>query len=104
MVLCNDVQTIFIYGGLNEAKEKTVHLAGHDYLICVISDFSGLSAKSLHHVKQLARHNDVMLLPIYDPLAKELPEKSSLVVSDGSRQLLLDFRENRLKKHFLQNR
>jgi len=77
-----------------------VHLAGHDYLICVISDFSGLSEKSLHHVKQLVRHNDVMLLPIYDPLAKELPPNSSLVISDGSRQVLLDSRESRLKKAF----
>lgn len=85
---------------LDQALEKAVHLAGHDYLICVISDFSGLSEKSLHHVKLLVRHNDVMLLPIYDPLAKELPPDSSLVISDGSRQVLLDSRDNRLQKRF----
>jgi uncharacterized protein (DUF58 family) len=85
---------------LDQALEKAVHLAGHDYLICVISDFSGLSDSSLHYVKQLARHNDVMLLPIYDPLAKKLPDNSSLVISDGRRQLLLDSNENRLKKRF----
>lgn len=85
---------------LNLALEKAVHLAGHDYLICVISDFSGLSEKSLHHVKKLVRHNDVMLLPIYDPLAKELPLDSSLVISDGSKQVLLDSRDKRLQKRF----
>ena len=85
---------------LDQALEKTVHLAGHDYLICVISDFSGLSEKSLHHVKQLVRHNDVMLLPIYDPLAKELPANSCLVISDGSRQVLLDSKDKRLQKRF----
>ncbi len=87
-------------GMLDQALEKTVHLAGHDYLICVISDFFGLSDKSLHHVKQLCRHNDVMLSLIYDPLAKELPENENLVISDGKRQILLDSRESRLKKRF----
>lgn len=85
---------------LDQALEKAVRLAGHDYLICVISDFYGLSDKSLYHVKQLCRHNDVMLLLIYDPLAKKLPKTGSLVISDGSRQILLDSRESRLKKRF----
>ncbi len=87
-------------GNLDRALEKAVQLAGHDYLICVISDFSGLSDKSLHHVKQLVRHNDVMLFPIYDPLAKELPPDSRLVISDGNSQILLDSSESRLQKRF----
>ncbi len=87
-------------GMLDLALEKAVHLAGHDYLICIISDFSGLSDKSLHHVKQLSNHNDVMLLPVYDPLARELPENATLVISDGSSQILLDSGENRLRKRF----
>lgn len=87
-------------GMLDQALEKAVHLAGHDYLICVISDFFGLSDKSLHHVKQLCNHNDVMLSLVYDPLARKLPENGSLVISDGNRQVLLDSRENRLKERF----
>ena len=92
---------------LDQALEKTRHLAGHDYLICVISDFFGLSNKSLHQVKLLCRHNDVMLLPIYDQLAKELPENATIVVSDGKQQILLDSSDSRLQKRFpefLQNR
>jgi len=85
---------------LDKVLEKAVLRAGHDYLVCVISDFSGISAKSLHHVKQLARHNDVMLLPIYDPLAKKLPTNRSLIISDGSKQILLDSRKNHLQKRF----
>lgn len=85
---------------LDRALEKAVHLAGHDYLVCVISDFFGLSDRSLHHVKQLCRHNDVMLSLIYDPLARKLPENGSLVISDGTRQVLLDSKESRLKKRF----
>ncbi len=85
---------------LNQALEKARHLASHDHLICVFSDFFGLSDKSLHQVKLLCRHNDVMLLPIYDPLAGKLPENATLVISDGSRQILLDTREKRLQKRF----
>ena len=85
---------------LNQALEKARQLASHDYLVCVITDFFGLSDKSLHQVKLLCRHNDVMLLPVYDPLAGKLPENVTLMISDGSRQILLDTREKRLQKHF----
>ena len=87
-------------GMLDRALEKAMHLAGHDYLICVISDFFGLSEKSLYLVKQLCRHNDVILSLVYDPLARKLPETGTLVISDGNRQIVLDSRENRLKERF----
>jgi len=85
---------------LDQALEKAVHLAGHDYLICVISDFYGMNDDTLRHVKLLSRHNDVMLIVVYDPLAKELSADSSLVISDGERQIMLDSRDVRLKKRF----
>jgi len=85
---------------LDQALEKAVHLAGHDYLICVISDFYGMNDDTLRHVKLLSRHNDVMLIVVYDLLAKELPADSSLIVSDGERQIMLDSRDARLQKRF----
>ena len=85
---------------LDKALQRAVHLAAHDYLVCVISDFFGLSAETLRHVKLLSRHNDVMLIVVYDPLAKELPADSSLVVSDGERLIMLDSRDDRLQKRF----
>jgi len=81
---------------LDEALRRTVHLAGHDYLVCIISDFFGLSEKSLHLAKALSRHNDLVLLPIYDPLAKKIPDKGLLVVSDGENQIPLDGSDKRL--------
>lgn len=85
---------------LDKALQRAVHLAGHDYLICVISDFYGMNNDTLRHVKLLSRHNDVMLIVVYDLLAKEPPADSSLVVSDGERQIMLDSRDARLKKRF----
>lgn len=85
---------------LNRALEKAVRLAGHDYLVCVISDFFGLSEKTLYHAKQLVQHNDLLLLPIYDPLAKQLPAKAKLTIGDGTRQLRLDTEEKRLQERY----
>lgn len=85
---------------LDQALERARQLAGHDYLICVISDFFGLNERSLHLAKLLCRHNDLMLLPVYDQLAGELPHNATLVISDGHRQILLDARDRRLKQRF----
>ncbi len=85
---------------LNRALEKARYLAGHDYLVCIISDFFGLDDKTLYQVKQLCRHNDVIILPVYDPLAGKLPEKGQLVISDGDRQILLDSNDRRLQERF----
>lgn len=85
---------------LNEALQKAVSLAGHDYLVCVISDFFGLGDATLRHATTLARHNDLLLAPVYDPLAQKLPEKGFLVISDGKSQIRLDGHDRQLKERF----
>ena len=87
-------------GKLNEALQKAVSLAGHDYLVCVISDFFGLGDVTLRHATTLARHNDLLLAPVYDPLAQKLPEKGFLVISDGKSQIRLDGHDRQLKERF----
>ncbi|MEN8139992.1 MAG: DUF58 domain-containing protein [Thermodesulfobacteriota bacterium] len=85
---------------LNRAMKRANNLAGHDYLICLISDFFGLDHETIHQAKLLSRHNDLLLLPVYDPLAGQLPEQGQLTVSDGSRQLRLDSREPSFRRRF----
>ena len=77
---------------LEQTLLKTVSLATHDYLIIVISDFHEISNTSKKHLIQLAKHNDVILSRITDPLEKRLP-KDELVLSDGDLQLLWDFKK-----------
>ncbi|MCG6910202.1 MAG: DUF58 domain-containing protein [Deltaproteobacteria bacterium] len=89
-----------VSGMLNQALRKTVSLTGHDYLVCVISDFFGMNDETLQHAKQLCRHNDLILVPVYDPLAKKLPENGSLIISDGGSQIRLDFHDRQLKERF----
>jgi uncharacterized protein (DUF58 family) len=85
---------------LNQALRKAVSLSGHDYLVCVISDFFGMNDETLQQAKQLCRHNDLILAPVYDPLAQKLPDNGSLVVTDGGRQIRLDSHDRQLRKRF----
>lgn len=85
---------------LDKALQKAVALAGHDYLVCVISDFFGMSDATLRHATALVRHNDLLLAPVYDPLAQQLPQKGFLVVSDGKSQIRLDSHDRQLKERF----
>jgi len=74
---------------LEKALLRTVSMATHDYLILIISDFYGITPKSKKHLIQMARHNDVILARVTDPLEEKLP-KQKLVLSNGDLQLLWD--------------
>ena len=77
---------------LEQTLLKTVSLATHDYLIIVISDFHEISNTGKKHLIQLAKHNDVILSRITDPMEERLP-KDKLVLSDGDLQLLWNFKK-----------
>jgi len=75
---------------LNRPLQQAARIAGHDHLLLVISDFDGIDDDSHRHLSTLARHNDVVLILVHDPSARELPDLGSLVVSDGRLQVTLD--------------
>jgi len=85
---------------LDQVMRQAARLGGHGFLICVISDFSGLDDATLHWARRILRHNDLLLVPIYDPLAKRLPDKGALVVSDGNLQIRLDSQDRRWERRF----
>lgn len=72
------------------ALEATERMAGHDHLICIISDFHGWDERCLSSVKRMAQHNDLIAAMIYDPLEQDISQASNLVVSDGHFQLQID--------------
>jgi len=85
---------------LNRVLHRAARRVGHDVLVCVISDFFGLDDETLHWARQISRHNNLLLAPVYDPLARQLPAAGVLVVSDGRRQIRLDSQDHRLKQRF----
>ena len=72
---------------LEKALLRSRSMVSHDYLIIVISDFHDMTPKSIKHLIQMSRHNDIILVHISDPMEEKLPEEK-MVLSDGDLQLL----------------
>jgi uncharacterized protein (DUF58 family) len=85
-------------GMLNEALESALRLAGHDYLVVVISDFFGADEKTKKMLKQLAAHNDVLGVLVYDPSATNLPDSDDLVITDGRLQAQLSLGKESIRQ------
>ncbi len=84
-------------GMLNEVLIKSANKITHDYLVVIISDFQFADEITIKELRRISRHNDVMLVRIFDPMEKELPE-NELVFSDGSNQLVFDGRTETLRE------
>jgi uncharacterized protein (DUF58 family) len=85
------------YGQLDTALEGVLHLAGHDYLICILSDFAGAGERTRQLLRQLSRHNDVIAAMVFDPLSQRMPEHRALVVSEGYLQVELRTENERVR-------
>ncbi|MFC1760570.1 DUF58 domain-containing protein [Planctomycetota bacterium] len=85
---------------LNQVLQRVSHLAKHDTLVAVISDFHGRDEQTLSVVKRLSRNNDVILLLIHDPILRQLPKQGRIVISDGIRQLEIDPASAKMKQRY----
>lgn len=85
------------YGQLDAALQGVMHIAGHDCLICVISDFAGANARTRTLLRALSAHNDVVAAMIFDPLWQRMPEHRALVVSEGQLQVELRIEQDRVR-------
>jgi len=78
---------------LDRVLQKVAGIAHHDFLIVVASDFDGHGETTRELLLQLASTNDVVCLLIYDPFLLDLPKTGGIVVSGGSLQAELSFRQ-----------
>lgn len=78
-------------GQLDAALRAALHLATHDYLVCIVSDFLGADEQTLQLIRELAAHNDVIAALVFDPSAKSVPGRGKIVVTEGELQVELDF-------------
>ncbi|MFJ4494760.1 DUF58 domain-containing protein [Pseudomonas atacamensis] len=74
---------------LDKALQRCLGVAGHDHLICIVSDFADAGERTLQLMRQLSAHNDVIALQVYDPLALKLPNNGRLLVTQGELQVEL---------------
>jgi len=59
-------------------------------LVVLLSDFSNLDTSTETSLIQLARHNELLLMQIHDPIEAELPPPGSYRLTDGVDELVLD--------------
>lgn len=58
--------------------------------VYILSDFRGLDAAAENHLANLARHCDVILVMISDPLERSLPLKGRYRFTDSLREIFVD--------------
>lgn len=88
---------------LNNMLLKLNNICGHNALIIHIGDGAGWSDKSTDLVKRLSQHNEIVAFDVFDPLERDLPTMSQMVVSDGQYQIQLASSERRLQEKYQQD-
>ena len=86
---------------LNRVLAGVAAYAKHDYLVAIVSDFDGADDATRDLVTRLAHHNDVISLPVLDPLLTNYPERGRLVVSNDELQVELDVEHGSTRKRLL---
>jgi uncharacterized protein (DUF58 family) len=69
-------------------------------LIFMISDFRGLDEKSYSHIANIARHNDIVMIKIHDPIEAELPVSGDYKLSDGIKELQIHTADKKLRDEY----
>ena len=77
--------------GLGQVMTSVARLAHHDHLVIVISDFEGADDDFRRKLRGIARHNDLVLVLVQDPLAGRQTLAGAHVIGDGRRQADVDF-------------
>lgn len=64
-------------------------------LVFIASDFHGMDETAEKHIIELARHCEVTLISIHDPIEAQLPNAGLYRFKDGSRDVQIDTSRNR---------
>ncbi|MBW4935550.1 DUF58 domain-containing protein [Marinobacter sp. F4206] len=82
---------------LSRVLKMVLGIAPRNHLIIVLSDFDTLGDGAELIVSGLARHNDLVLCPVTDPFADEIPERTRLFVSNGDLQADIDAGDTKVR-------
>lgn len=82
---------------LTEIISKINNIVTHDYVVYIISDFRRYSASVVQYLSQLALHNDLILIKIYDELEEHIPSEK-LTITNTKHQINLNGKNKKLNK------
>lgn len=85
-------------GSFNALLRAAGRIAKTNYLVMVFSDFDGIDDDTERLLRGLARHNDVLLFSVADPLAEALPQGFRAAISDGELQAEINAADGRIRE------
>lgn len=85
---------------LEHAALRLRRVARPGSLIFLISDFRHLDDQAEIQLSRLSRHNEVVILFVYDRLEQALPPPGRYKVSDGRQEFLIDTSDNHLVRRY----
>jgi uncharacterized protein (DUF58 family) len=87
---------------LNDALGRLRRVTRPGSMLLLISDFRGLDDQSEAHLYQLAKHNDVILVYVYDPLEAQLPPAGYYRISDTHVTKAIDTSDDTMREEYTQ--
>ncbi len=85
-------------GGLNRVLKSIARIAHHDHLVLVFSDFDGIDETTHRHLSGISAHNDMILMLVHDPVARQLEPGEHTVIGDSRMQAALDLGSGRIRE------
>jgi uncharacterized protein (DUF58 family) len=84
-----------------EAPFRRLHRIAHPgSLVCIISDFRGLDQAAMTQLSRVAKHNEVLLIHVFDELERELPKAGQYRVSYARRIITLDTSNQQFRRRY----
>ncbi len=85
---------------MNLAASRLRKVVKPGSLIFLISDFRELDEQAKSHIINLSRHNNLVLLHVFDPFEVALPTSGQFKVSDGDNEILLNTSNKKLRADY----
>ncbi|MDO6761393.1 DUF58 domain-containing protein [Tamlana sp. 2_MG-2023] len=82
---------------LTEIISKINNIVTHDYVVFIISDFRRYSASVVQYLSQLALHNDLVLIKVYDDMEEQFPDEK-FTITNTTHQINLNGKNKKLNK------
>ena len=88
---------------LAEALRNVRRVAKHGSAIFIISDFRSFNEMARIHIRQLARHNDIVGILTTDPLEKALPAPDLYTITNGLSRARINTADRRYRQQYEQS-
>ncbi len=100
-VQVNDAEMNASRAALTVATQHLTRVVRPGSLVFFLSDYRGLSEATLRHMSQLAQHNELLAIFIFDPFEQTLPVLAKpATVSDGTRSLRVSATDRELRERY----